>query len=95
MRYTVDLAGLGRAIDHVARALFARRGGAARQLDRVASALPHGQTTRLLPELAARWRVRERQVEDGLAGHAEGLRAAAQGYARAEVEASSALDDLR
>ncbi len=95
MRYTVDLAELGRAIDHVARAMVARRGAASRQLDRVAAALPRGHTTGMLPDLAARWRARERQVEEGLAGHAEGLRAAAEIYAEAESDAAATLDRPR
>lgn len=95
MRYTVDLAEVGRAIDHVVRAMLGRRGGVSRHLDRVADGLPRGVTTGLLPDLAARWRARERRVEAGLADHAEHLRAAAEGYAQAEADAADAFEDPR
>lgn len=95
MRYAVDLAEVARAVDHVVRAVRTRRVRASRHLDRASAGLPRGLTTGLLPELAARWRARERRVEDGLAQHAEHLRGAAEGYAQAEAEAAAAFEDPR
>jgi hypothetical protein len=95
MRYTVDLAEVGRAIDHVVRAMLTRRGGASRHLDRLADGLPRGVTTGMLPDLAARWRARERRIDVGLAEHADNLRAAGEGYAQAEADAADALQDPR
>lgn len=95
MRYTVDLAEVGRALDHVVRAMLTRRGGASRHIDRVADGLPRGVTTGMVPDLAARWRARERRVEVGLAEHADHLRAAGEAYAQAEAEAVDAWQDAR
>lgn len=93
MRYTVDLAELRRAVDLVARAVVGRRGGASRQLERVAGGLPRGATTGVLPDLVARWRSRERRFEAGLVEHAEHLAVAAEGYEHVEAEAAQALDE--
>lgn len=95
MRYTVDLTEVGRAIDHVVRAVLTRRGGASRHLDRVADGLPRGVTTGMLPDLAGRWRARERRVEAGLADHANHLRTAGEAYAQVEAQAADAFEDPR
>ncbi len=77
------------------RAVRTRRLGASRHLDRASAGLPRGVTTGLLPEIGARWRARERRVEEGLAEHAEHLRGAVEGYAQAEAEAAAAFEDPR